>query len=145
MDVKEILRLALHPMLLAAAGGYGGKYANSKYKMKINPWLAGLGGAAIGYVVGKGIQGMLPVPATQQVQAPQPQAQAQGMTPTLDLSFGGEPAPRQLPPPQVVQPPQVQQVQQEQHAGNGSADDSGGGIFAGGFSPFDDINGDDVN
>jgi hypothetical protein len=133
MDTKEILRLISHPMLMAAAGGWGGKYANDRYKMKMNPWIAGLGGAALGYVVGKGIQGMIPAPApveTQNQVAPPPPRQ-----PTMDLSFDDNGPPRQLPAPPQYQPYQQSPVESQNVAmeeGNGVSDEAGG-IFEGGF------------
>jgi len=62
MDLKDILRIALHPLTLAALGGYGGRYAKRKYKVKVPEVVAMGGGAVVGYALGKMIAPHLAAP-----------------------------------------------------------------------------------
>lgn len=107
MDVKSILKMALNPYVLAAAGTFAGYRWHKKAGIK-NRYVGSGAGLLAGYVAGSMAQRMLG-PA-QAPQLPAEQQQAQGDFVELDLGetpFGVGTAygPRQLPAPQFDSSP----------------------------------------
>ena len=142
-DVKDLLKMLAQPVLIAGAAGFGGRWANNKYKMGLNPWIAGVGGAAIGYVIGKGLQSWINKPAAAPPALPaEQQAAMQGPPRHREFQFG-EPA-RALPPPSPAEyntqyVPASETLQPKPDPGPPELDEVPDGIFTGaGAADFDD-------
>lgn len=131
---KDLLKLIFNPLVMAAAGGYGGKYANEKYKLKMNGVLAGVVGAGVGYLIGKGITDML-YPKAPVTTAPQ---QLEGDHPPMlaphdvELNFQNQVPALPPGPGEAPRAPQEDDSQLGQHGfgftSGGSYGDTGDGL-----------------
>lgn len=150
-DMKDLLKMLASPVLIAGAAGFGGRWANKKWSVGLNPWVAGVGSAAIGYLLGKGIQGMLedkpaPAPAPEALPAA-PQEAVQGLPGELEFNFNEA---RQLSAAHTPTPaeyntqyvPASQTLAPRPDAGPPELDEMPEGVFTGaGFADFDDDEG----